>query len=79
LNIGGLHLLFVDDASPDGSGEVIDSLAISYPNRLACLHRPGKLGLGSAYLEGFQQALLQGAEVIAQMDADFSHPVEKYP
>lgn len=67
-----LNLLVVDDKSPDGTGQIADRLAGS-DTRIRVLHRAGKLGLRSAYLEGFQVALEAGAEAIAQMDADFSH------
>lgn len=68
-----VSILIVDDNSPDGTGRVADELAAAFPGRLAVLHRPGKLGLRSAYLDGFRLALDGGAEAIAQMDADFSH------
>jgi dolichol-phosphate mannosyltransferase len=71
------NLIIVDDNSPDGTGNVAEDLAANYPGRLNIIHRSGKLGLGTAYIEGFQKALKDGAEVIAQMDADFSHPPEK--
>lgn len=77
LHLDDLHLLFVDDNSPDGTGTLIDELGKKHPRSIDCLHRPGKLGLGSAYVEGFRFALAQGAEIIGQMDADFSHPIEK--
>ncbi|GAB4524693.1 MAG: polyprenol monophosphomannose synthase [Anaerolineales bacterium] len=79
LPIPDLHLLIVDDHSPDGSGELADELARQYAGRLSVLHRSGKLGLGTAYIAGFQAALASGAQAIGQMDADFSHPVEKIP
>ncbi len=65
-------LLVVDDNSPDGTGELADSLAAADP-RIRVRHRPGKAGLGRAYLDGFRVALAAGAERIVQMDADFSH------
>lgn len=68
----GIHILVVDDNSPDGTGEITDRLA-SGSDRLHVLHRRGKLGLGSAYREGFRYALEQGADNIIEMDADFSH------
>jgi dolichol-phosphate mannosyltransferase len=68
-----LRLLVVDDNSPDGTGRVADKLAESHPGRVAVLHRPGKLGLRSAYLNGFQKVLEGNTEAIVQMDADFSH------
>jgi dolichol-phosphate mannosyltransferase len=67
------QLLIVDDGSPDGTGEVAENLARKYPGQLSVIHRPGKLGLGSAYITGFRTALDAGAEAIGQMDADFSH------
>ncbi|HJV34085.1 polyprenol monophosphomannose synthase [Geomonas sp.] len=67
-----IHLLVVDDNSPDGTGEVAERLAAE-TGRVSVLHRAGKLGLGSAYREGFARALEMGAELIVQMDADFSH------
>ena len=67
-----LNLLIVDDNSPDGTGQIADRLAGS-DQRVRVLHRAGKLGLRSAYLEGFRIALDNGAEVVVQMDADFSH------
>ena len=67
-----LHVLVVDDASPDGTGEFVESWARNQP-RLHVLRRPGKLGLGSAYRDGFRFALANGAQYIFEMDADFSH------
>ncbi len=73
LNVPGLHLLVVDDNSPDGTGEIAESLKTTYPNRVHVIHRRGKLGLGTAYITGFTYALEFGADAIVQMDADFSH------
>jgi dolichol-phosphate mannosyltransferase len=66
------HVLVVDDASPDGTGALADAIA-RRDRRVQVLHRPGKLGLGSAYLEGFGRALAGGYEVTVEMDADLSH------
>ena len=77
LPIDDLTLLVVDDNSPDGTGQLAEALGKEHSGRVRCLHRPGKMGLGTAYLEGFQVALQQGAEAICQMDADFSHPPDK--
>jgi len=77
LPLQGLKILVVDDSSPDGTGQLAESLAKSLQGSLAVLHRPGKMGLGTAYITGFQKALQDGAEAIAQMDADFSHPPER--
>jgi dolichol-phosphate mannosyltransferase len=67
-----IELLVVDDGSPDGTGAFADELAGKDP-RVHVLHRPGKMGLGSAYVQGFKHALGTPAELIIQMDADFSH------
>ena len=68
-----LHILVVDDNSPDGTGQLADSLAEQYPGRLSVLHRQEKNGLGPAYVAGFKHAISQGADYLVQMDADFSH------
>jgi len=67
-----LHVIIVDDNSPDGTGRIADGLART-DQRLRVIHRPGKLGLRSAYISGIQDALQNGADAVAQMDADFSH------
>jgi dolichol-phosphate mannosyltransferase len=67
-----LHVLVVDDASPDGTGAFVAQWKESQP-RLHVLRRPGKMGLGSAYRDGFRYALEHGAEYIFEMDADLSH------
>lgn len=77
LPLAGLKILIVDDNSPDYTGRVAEDLAAVNPGRISVLHRAGKLGLGTAYLDGFRLALQEGAEAVAQMDADFSHPPEK--
>ncbi len=77
LPLPDLKLLVVDDNSPDGTGQIADGLAEKYPGRVDVLHRAGKQGLGKAYIAGFKRALETGAEAIAQMDCDFSHPPEK--
>ncbi|MBN2149763.1 MAG: polyprenol monophosphomannose synthase [Anaerolineales bacterium] len=79
LKIPGLGILIVDDASPDGTGEIADQLAQEYPGHFDILHRTGKLGLGTAYVQGFQRAMQHGADVIVQMDADFSHSPDYIP
>ena len=79
LAIPDFHILVVDDNSPDGTGEVADSLAKQYPGQLSVLHRQGKEGLGKAYIQGFRHALDQGGEVIGMMDADLSHPPDRFP
>jgi dolichol-phosphate mannosyltransferase len=74
----GIHILFVDDNSPDGTGVIIDDLAADN-DRVHVLHRSGKLGLGSAYREGFKAALAMGADYLLEMDADFSHDPATLP
>jgi dolichol-phosphate mannosyltransferase len=71
-------LLVVDDNSPDGTGELADGLAAENP-RVQVRHRPGKQGLGRAYLDGFRVALDGGASAIVQMDADWSHDPRVLP
>lgn len=74
----GYRLLIVDDASPDGSGTVAERLHDRNP-RIAVLHRKKKSGLGPAYAAGFAWALENGAEIICEMDADFSHDPARLP
>lgn len=78
LPVDRLHLLIVDDNSPDGTGQIADELQ-GWFRRVHVMHRPEKGGLGSAYREGFRYALQQGADYVVQMDADFSHPPQKVP
>lgn len=77
LPIDDLRLLILDDNSPDGTGRVADELAEAHAGKIQVIHRPGKLGLGSAYITGFKEMLKTPANFIVQMDADFSHPPEK--
>jgi dolichol-phosphate mannosyltransferase len=73
LDIGpDLALLVVDDNSPDGTAEYVEAVAAENP-RVGLIRRPRKMGLGSAYITGFREALKRGARYIVQMDADFSH------
>jgi dolichol-phosphate mannosyltransferase len=74
----GDNILVVDDNSPDGTGAIADQLAREMPG-VDVLHRPGKQGLGRAYLAGFEEALAGGAELILEMDADFSHDPADLP
>lgn len=71
-NIEGLEILIVDDNSPDGTSKIINNLQSEISN-LKLIQRSGKLGLGSAYITGFKQALTLGADYVFEMDADFSH------
>ena len=73
-----IELLFVDDNSPDGTGEVIEAMMKSEP-RIHCLHREKKEGLGRAYVAGFRKAIELGADLIIQMDCDFSHDPKDIP
>jgi dolichol-phosphate mannosyltransferase len=68
----GVHVLVIDDNSPDGTGDIADALAEEL-DRVSVLHRARKEGLGPAYLAGFRRALDDGAELILEMDCDFSH------
>ena len=72
-------VLIVDDNSPDGTGEIVDAIIAERPDRVNILKRPGKQGLGTAYIAGFKWALDHHYEYIIEMDADFSHPVKKLP
>jgi dolichol-phosphate mannosyltransferase len=72
------RLLVVDDSSPDGTGRIADRIAQGRED-VAVLHRPAKRGLGPAYVAGFREALAGGAELIAHMDADFSHDPADLP
>ena len=74
-----LSILVVDDNSPDGTGVLADQLAEKYPEQIKVLHRKNKEGLGKAYLAGFKQALDDGADLILQMDCDFSHQPKYIP
>ena len=73
-----VDILVVDDASPDGTGELADDIA-RRDSRLSVLHRSGKLGLGSAYLQAFRRGLEQGFERFLEMDADLSHDPKYLP
>lgn len=73
LPLDDLRVLIVDDDSPDGTGRLADDLAAHNPARLRVIHRRGERGLGTAYITGFREALAEGAQAVAQMDADFSH------
>jgi 2-polyprenyl-3-methyl-5-hydroxy-6-metoxy-1,4-benzoquinol methylase len=74
-----IDILIVDDASPDGTGDLADRLSRDNPGRVSVLHRTGKLGLGSAYLEGFRLGLDRGYGAVCEMDADSSHDPASLP
>jgi dolichol-phosphate mannosyltransferase len=79
LGLSGMHVLVVDDSSPDGTGDVADKLAAECPHAVGVLHRTQKEGLGRAYVAGMTRALDEGADVVIQMDSDLSHPVSVVP
>jgi dolichol-phosphate mannosyltransferase len=79
LDKGSFDVLIVDDNSPDGTGEVAETLAKRFVGRVEVLHRSGKLGLGSAYVAGFRYALTMGYQQVFTMDADFSHDPSRLP
>ncbi len=70
---GDFHVLIIDDGSPDGTAKIIKGLQKEFEQRLYLVERKGKLGLGTAYIAGFQWALKHGYDYIFEMDADFSH------
>jgi dolichol-phosphate mannosyltransferase len=73
-----VHVLVIDDGSPDGTGEIADRLAREL-DYVDVLHRPRKEGLGPAYLAGFHRALADGADLVLEMDCDFSHSPDDVP
>ncbi len=77
LRLADLKVMVVDDNSPDGTGQIADELSRNYPVKV--IHRKGKLGLGTAYLAGFKAAIELGAEIVLEMDADFSHDPQDIP
>jgi dolichol-phosphate mannosyltransferase len=78
LGAHGVRVLVIDDSSPDGTGELADRLAAEL-DYVDVLHRPRKEGLGPAYIAGFKQALSDGAELVLEMDCDFSHDPADVP
>lgn len=70
---GNFEVLVIDDGSPDGTSDAVKTLLLNCPNRIHLIERPGKMGLGTAYISGFKYALAEGYEYIFEMDADFSH------
>lgn len=79
LPVSELDILVVDDESPDGTGTLADALSREFAPRFVVMHRPAKSGLGTAYVQGFLFAIQNGADYIAQMDADFSHSPDYIP
>ena len=76
---GNLHILIVDDSSPDGTGDIADRLSAEFPGEIRVLHRPHKEGLGRAYVAAFQYVRKLDYDVICQMDADLSHSPDYLP
>jgi dolichol-phosphate mannosyltransferase len=74
-----VSLLVVDDASPDGTGELADALAQQHPGRIDVMHRTGRRGLGRSYIDGIRRAIERPVDVICQMDADLSHDPAALP
>ncbi len=80
LPLPGLRILVTDDNSPDGTGRIADKLAAQYgPDRITVVHRPGKQGLGRAYVDGMTRAIATGTEFVVQMDSDLSHAPKYLP
>ncbi len=79
LPIEDLSILIIDDNSQDGTGKIADTLRNANPSRVWAMHRPGKMGLGTAYITGFRWAMEHGAGCVLQMDADFSHSPNYLP
>ena len=76
---GGYDILIIDDGSPDGTAAIIKRLQQEFPERLHMIERPGKLGLGTAYITGFKWSIDKGYDYTFEMDADFSHNPEDLP
>jgi dolichol-phosphate mannosyltransferase len=77
LPVPNLHLVIIDDNSPDGTGQLADELCLQHDAHMDVIHRAGKMGLGTAYITGFKHCIEYGSQAMGQMDADFSHPLEK--
>ena len=76
---GGFDILIIDDGSPDGTAAIVKRLQQEFPERLHMIERPGKLGLGTAYITGFKWSIDKGYDYTFEMDADFSHNPEDLP
>ena len=79
LALTGFRILVLDDASPDGTGELASQLSRQYEGRVHVIHRPRKEGLGRAYVDGMRHALEESPDLVCQMDADGSHDVDDLP
>ena len=75
----GFHVLIIDDGSPDGTAAVVKKLMAEFPGRIFIIERQGKLGLGTAYITGFNWSLEHGYDYVFEMDADFSHNPDDLP
>lgn len=76
---GGYDILIIDDGSPDGTAAIVKRLQQEFPERIHMIERPGKLGLGTAYITGFKWSIDKGYDYTFEMDADFSHNPEDLP
>ncbi len=74
----GAHLLVIDDGSPDGTGDLVEAMGRTDP-RVRLIRRPGKMGLGTAYVRGFEYFLAEGFDLVCEMDADLSHDPRDLP
>src|SRR3989337_4412827 len=79
LELNNSKIIVIDDNSPDGTGEIAESLSEKFKGKIDVIHRARKLGLGSAYKQGFKTALKEGAQTIITMDADLSHDPNAIP
>lgn len=79
LRHDGVRVLVVDDQSPDGTGAAADEMARRFPERVDVLHRSGSRGFGRSYVDGIKRVLAGGADLVCQMDADFSHDPARLP
>lgn len=79
MTIPGVHVMVLDDQSPDGTGAVAEDIGRQFPGRVEVLHRTGQRGLGVSYLEGFHRAIGTDYDFICQMDADLSHDPKYLP
>ena len=75
----GVRVLVVDDQSPDGTGDIGETLAREFPGRVSVMHRTGRRGFGRSYIDGMKQAITEPVDVICQMDADLSHDPQQLP
>jgi len=78
LDAAPVDALLIDDSSPDGTGQILDEIAVADP-RVRVLHRPSKLGVASAHVLAFRYAQERGYQLLVEMDADFSHPPSDLP